>query len=921
MPVDRLLGRESEVAFLTQLLDGAPRQGVAMLVSGEPGIGKSALLDEVCRRASEREMRVLRTIGYQSEAQMPFAGLSELLRPILAHREKLPAQQRDALLGAFGAAEEAPDVFFTALAALNLLGDAAARSPILLVADDAQWLDAPSRQALAFLARRLESDPIVLLLAVRDGFGREVDRAGLTELHLEGLDDDAGSALLDRYGTELPSAARRRLLAESGGNPLALLELPLAWMRRGTMGSAPGDLPLTERMERAFAARVDELPSVTRAMLLIAALTEGGSLGELLDATQRLVGRPPALADLEPAEAAELIAVDDGGLHFRHALIRSAVPQMAGLEQRRAAHAALAKTLADQPDRAVWHAAAATVGADEAVASQLEATALRATRRGAATVAVSALRRSVALTEVPARRGARLLAAAELASELAEHDEVTQLLNELGPLELPAPERSKLVWLREFLADASGDHDVTAMVDCARTLISHDDQQSALRALLTAAMKCFWFNSDDDTRESVVATASQLPISADDAWLLAIYALATPGTRGEIIVDLTARITPSDLLRQMPDQSKAIEAMRLYALALTVVPDNERARVFQDAAIEGLRQQGRLAVLSFALGSQSSIAFALADWRLAARAGEEGLRLARETRHPRREAAAQLALAAVAASRGEFSDAEAMISDAERLLEPFRPCWPFPEVAVARATMALAAGSYSEAFGLCCRIFDPSDVSHHWLTTHWGLTLMDLADAAVHTGNVEIARGIMGSLPGLANSLEFRWGTSYAAALLADLDADPDPAFKSASASAPASEYAHARLQLAWGARLRRQRRVADSRRHLRAALEGFHALRATPWSDRAAEELRASGETSRRPVPDALDELSAQEIQIAMLAAEGLTNREIGAKLFLSHRTVGSHLYRIFPKLAITSRSELRGAMSRFESGSRERA
>ena len=238
---------------------------------------------------------------------------------------------------------------------------------------------------------------------------------------------------------------------------------------------------------------------------------------------------------------------------------------------------------------------------------------------------------------------------------------------------------------------------------------------------------------------------------------------------------------------------------------------------------------------------------------------------------------------------------------------------------MARATMALAAGSFSEAFGRCRRIFDASDVSHHWLTTHWGLTLMDLADAAVHTGNVEIARGIMGSLRGLANSLEFRWGTSYAAALLADLDADPDPAFRSASAAA--SEYAHARLQLAWGVRLRRQRRVADSRRHLRAALEGFHALRATPWSDRAAEELRASGETSRRRVPDTLDELSAQEIQIAMLAAEGLTNREIGAKLFLSHRTVGSHLYRIFPKLSITSRSELRGAMSRFESGSREGA
>ena len=853
-------------------------------------------------------MLVLRTTGHQSEAQMPFAGLHQLLVPILPQISELPAAQHDALMGAFGSARDAPDLFLIALATLSLLSDIGARTSLLLLADDARWLDSPSRQVLSFIACRLESDPIVLLMSIRDG---DVDRSDLPELRLEGLDQDAAEALLDSQAADLPVAVRRRLLAEADGNPLALLELPIAWRQRGDDVSLLDDLPLTERLEQAFAARIDELPALTRAMLLIAALNDEDSLSEMLQATAILTHAETTLPDLAPAEAAQLIDLDEHGLRFRHPLIRSAIPQMAGLAQRHAAHAALAQTLVDQPDRGVWHAAASTVGPDEDVAARLEATALRAQRRSAPSVAIPALRRAVQLTDDPGQRGKRLLAAAELASELARHDEVGELLNELEPLELPARERHKMVWFREFLADVSGGGSVRSMVDCARLLIDDGEEQFALNALLTAALKCHWLSADEATRESVVSAADELALAADDPRLLGIYALATPSKRGEIVIDLTSRITPADLLRQMPDDAKAFEAMRLYAMALTTVPDNERTRDFKEAAIGGLRQQGRLARLSLTLGAQSIMAVALADWRLAERAGEEAIRLARETRQPRHEGAAQLALAAVAATRGDFSDADTITLAAERTLAPFRPRWPFPLIEVVRATTALARGSYTEAFDRCSRIFDPSDISHHWQTSHWALTLMDLADAAVHSSNVEPARAIVRSLKGPDNSLEFRWGTSYAAAVLADGDADA--LFTSAFSSAPASEYAHARLHLAYGTRLRRQRRISDSRRHLRTALEGFDVLGATPWYERAHQELRASGETSRRRAPETRDDLSPQEIQIALLAAEGLTNREIGAKLFVSHRTVGSHLYHIFPKLSITSRSELRGAMGRF--------
>src|SRR3984957_9823973 len=392
--VTSLIGRDAEIRLLGELLDRVPDQGGALVLSGGPGIGKSALLSEAARGARERGMLVLKVTGVQSEAVLPFAGLHSLLQPLLGRVDALGAPQRDAVLAAFGMTDAAvPDPFLTALAALDLLAEAAARAPVLVVADDAHWLDQASRDALTFVARRLEFEPILLVAAIRDGYESPRREAGLPSVALGALPPPTAAALLDSRSPGLPAGVRERFLREAAGNPLALGGLPVA---HGRLGAGDGGwLPLTTRLEQAFAARALELPALTRTALLVAALNDGPLLSEVLAAAALAAdpaGAGPLGVDvLVAAVSAQLVAIDETQLRFRHPLIRTAIRQHASLSQRQAAHAALASALARQPERAVWHRAAAIIGPDEAVAGELEATALRAQRRGGSIVAVSAL--------------------------------------------------------------------------------------------------------------------------------------------------------------------------------------------------------------------------------------------------------------------------------------------------------------------------------------------------------------------------------------------------------------------------------------------------------------------------------------------------------------------------------------------------
>jgi hypothetical protein len=433
----RLLGRNAEVELLTALLDEISAAGSTVVFRGEPGIGKSRLLAEAARLAHERDITVLRTSGVQAEAQLAFAGLHQLLRPIRDRAVNLPAPHRAALDAAFGIAEDAPpEQFRIAMAGLDLLSDVAAEAPLLVLVDDAHRLDRPSADVLAFVARRIESDRIVLLAATRDGHPSPLTGAGLPEYPLQALGAAAATEFLEASAPQLAPAARSRVLREAAGNPLALIELPLA----RHPAPRPGDpLPLTDRLEQAFTVRVAELPQPTQWLLLVAAVDDEEHVSEVLRAGSLAAGAELDVDDLQPAAAAAIVELDVHTVRFRHPLMRSAVLQGASAQRRRRVHEALAATLHEHPDRAIWHRAALLAGVHEEVAAELEAAGERARRRGAVDVAAAALRRAAELSE-PAGRIARLLAAAELAFELGQVDAVTALVDEVhrarpGPLE------------------------------------------------------------------------------------------------------------------------------------------------------------------------------------------------------------------------------------------------------------------------------------------------------------------------------------------------------------------------------------------------------------------------------------------------------------------------------------------------------
>src|SRR3954471_10282164 len=444
-----LLGRIREQHLLTSLLDEVATHGRALVLRGEPGIGKSRLLAEAARTARDRDMAVLTTTGVQSEAHLPFAGLHQLLRPVRGRAAELPAVQRAALDSAFGLTDEpAPEHYRIAMAVLDLVSEVATDAPVLLVVEDAHWIDRPTSEVLAFLARRIESDAVVLLAAIRDGYASVLADAGLPESRLGGLDDATAAALLDGVAPDLPLVSRSEVLREAAGNPLALLELPAVIGRNLGEQWVPGGLPLTERLERAFAGRVADLPEATRLVLLVAALSEDDALGEILQAAAIIAGTDVGLDAPARAVEAGIVDLDAQTLRFRHPLIRSAVAQHAGLADRRRAHEALAVALRSQPDRRAWHRAALLTGEHEDIALELEETAARARRRGAIAVAVSALWRAAELGE-PKTRSRRLLAAAGLGVEMGRRDVVAPLLGEVLQLDLGPLERARVTWVEE----------------------------------------------------------------------------------------------------------------------------------------------------------------------------------------------------------------------------------------------------------------------------------------------------------------------------------------------------------------------------------------------------------------------------------------------------------------------------------------
>ena len=878
------------------------------MVCGEAGIGKSSLLARARERARELGARTLVTTGVESETELPFAGTHQLLRPILGLAELLPASQRGALDAALGVSGGAtPDAFLVAVAAHQLVCDAAEACPLALIVDDAQWLDPSTLGVLSFIARRLDGESVVLVAAVRDGYVTPLKEARLPSLRLERLSAVAAAELLDRVAPELHTIGRDSVLAEAAGNPLALVELA----RDGALSAGAGErlspapMNLTARLEQAFADRLGCLPEDTRLLLLAAALDGRASLEELTAAAGLGHGGRVAISALDPAVEAELVDVVETALCFRHPLMRSAVRQATSPARVLEMHRALGTVVVD-PERQLWHRATAAIGCDEEIAGALDAHAEAARSRGAVAGAAAALERAAALTADPLRKGERLVRAAEIAYELGLVDVVRRLLSQVQPLKTGSIEAARLAWLQQMI---SGDVWVQpgaakTFVTIASQMLDGGDADMALRSLVPIAHRCWWTRTRPRTRQYVVDAAESVRVAEDDPRVLAVIALAHPEVMGPAVLRRISAV-------RMADLTCPVSAMYV-GIAAEKAGDFVTGARFLARAVERLREQGRIGMLTQALVHYAWAATFTGDWGSAAVASAEGGRLARDTRQPQFGLTGELLGALIAALRANEPNFESMLVKPERTLLAMNSGPMLAPAHLARGAAALGDGRHDDAFHHLWPIFDENDPAFHRFM-RWPAVL-DLTEAGRGGERADRVAGVIAELEEVASTSRppiLRAGLTCARPLVAG-DDEAEQLFLAALGHEWACyPFLRARTLFSFGCWLRRQRRGADSRGPLRGAIDLFDALGATRWSARARQELRATGEIIEQRTPDARDRLTAQELQIAQLAAHGLSNREIGERLFLSHRTIGSHLYRIFPKLEISSRTQLRDALA----------
>ena len=522
----------------------------------------------------------------------------------------LPAAQRAVLDAAFGLGREpAPERFRIAMAVLDLLGEVATDAPLLVLAEDAQWLDRPTTEVLAFVARRLQSDPVVLLAAVREGYPSLLVDAGLPQHRLGGLAPAAAMRLLDTSAPQLSLVIRDRLLSEAAGNPLALMELPVTAARLEPV--APGSLPLTQRLEQAFAARVSDLPEATRLLLLVAAHSDDERLSEILEAAGAVAGSTLGPDLLEPAAEAAIVDLDLHSVRFRHPLIRSAVRRSASVLRRRRVHEALAEVLRADPDRRAWHRAALISGTHEQIADELEEAARRARRRGALAVAVTALQRAAELSP-PGQRARRLLAAAGLAFELGQRDLIMPMLREVEQLDPDPVERARATWIEEVLhARPLGDGPrATSLIAAAEHAGQAGDRDLQLDVAWLIASRAWMVDPAPMARRVLIEAADRLgdPESAD-LRILAIQAYADPFGKAPAILQR--------LRQAAADGHRDTDAARYLGPAAVAVGAFDIAATFLGEAVEGLRTQGRLGHLPRMLTLQGHMAAQVADWGVA----------------------------------------------------------------------------------------------------------------------------------------------------------------------------------------------------------------------------------------------------------------------------------------------------------------
>jgi DNA-binding CsgD family transcriptional regulator len=910
MGATRLVGRDAELAQLDTALAEATEHGGALFVTGAAGIGKTSFLDAAAGDARRRGYMVLTVTGLESEADLPFAGLHQLLQPVLSSAGALPGPQKNALLTALGMRAGAPpELFLVGLATLSLMDEVAGERPLVVVADDFQWLDGATSSVLSFVARRLESTHILVIAGLRETFQTALRSPQLPAIHLEPLSDAASVDLLVSVAPDLDLQTRRLILDQAVGNPLALLELPRAFRLQGAdqREGALRSIPLTDRLERTFSVQAGRLPELTQAALLLIALEKDPNVSDVLGAMRKQVGEEITVDVLQPALDEGLISVAGSTVRYRHPLMRSALDQGATAGQRRNAHLAFAEVIAD-PDRRAWHRAKAVLGEDEGAAADLEITAGRAQDRGAPATALGALELAASLTPQGPDRARRLLFAAELAFQLGDPPAVARLLDRAASLELSPHDIARTAWLHEILHDGvPGDPSAIArLVAVAREAAAGGDRNLSLNLLHGAALRCWWADPGAAAKTLVIDAVEEVAGDVLDPRALEILALAAP-------VDAASRIATR--VREAAQVADADPSRtQLLGFAAYAAGNLGESIELMDRAAPILRAQGRLGLLAQLLDVRAWAGISTGQFRDAINSMEEAEQLAIETRQPIWIALSKLGRAVLSGLQGDEGTAEQLITEAIEPVASLRLSIVLAKAEFARGVTHLTAGRHSEAFDHFRRMYDPHGPAYHERVAHAAAPYV--IEAAVRAGRDDEARQMMALLEALGKRTAadlVHIGLRFARPLLAD-ESEAQNLYELALDAEPKWPFDFARLEMSYGSWLRRQRRITESRPHLRAARDMFDALGVQPWADKARAELRASGEKIAEPVTAARQPLSPQELQIAQMAASGLSNREIADRLFLSHRTVGAHLYRVFPKLGIVSRSELAQALTSVE-------
>lgn len=900
-----LVGRDGESARIDRLLAGARAdRGGALVVRGEPGIGKSALLEHAAQRAEATGMRVIRGAGIESDAELAHGGLHQLLRPHLSRLDALPAPQAAALRTAFGLAEgEAPNRFLVSAGALALLADLSDEAPLLVVVDDLQWLDRGSAEALLFAARRFAADPVALLFAVRET-SMPFATPGVDTIPLHGLDARESARVLDAHAPGIDDLLRARVLEESAGNPLALIELGA--VPRSADG-APSDtvgpvgaLAAPLRVQDAFRGQIAALPEPARRALLVAAADSAAPLGTIVRVIEDLGG---AIADLAPAESAGLVRISER-IDFRHPLVRSAAYRGEPLPQRLAVHRAYARVTAGDADRRAWHLAAATPTPAETVAAELDGVAERARHRGGAMAVSIAYDRAARLSEDGERRAARVALAAQAAYDGGRPDRAQRLASEALSLSGDAGVRADATYVLGAVAyeRESPRADAELTLAAARSTLDDDPLRTAL-ALYEAGHAARHGAAGDLLQEVAAVLRDFTPpeewrgvVDALLGWAeladgrpgLAVARMRPPGTDGggPLTHAITAAIT--GLLTAREDE---------------VVPVVE-------AMLDAARAEGALGWIPYCLGVQALARLLRGEFADARACVAEGAAVSEELGN-RTEWLAHRSLEVwLLAVAGEQEACRAL---AERVLPEARSrhrvdadigTWGI-------GVLDLAAARYADAL-IALESVCTGPARRDVLLR----AVPDLVEAAVRVGAPERAAAPLGEFAAWAGAVGRPVTDGLALrcrALLAPDDEAEDLYLGALRLHEDAAGgYDVARTRLAHGEWLRRRRRRTEARAQLGAALAGFEDIGAVLWAERARTELAALGDSGAgRRSAGPLNRLTPQELQVVRLAAAGGTNKEIAAQLFLSPRTVGYHLYNAYPKLGVAARGDLAGIVA----------